>query len=83
MATLAGGANPDKFDCDGKNTIPRVYSGVSNDMRFLHNGAGEDTGIVIFDFPFSLIADTLVLPYTIYTQSKYGNLCDAKNEKKP
>lgn len=83
IATLSGGykkqdlsgAEAEKvFHCDKNYTIPRVYSGVANDMRFLR-GNYQDKGLIFWDLPFSLIADTIVLPYTIYTQTSYGNLC--------
>jgi len=74
VATIAGGLAPDKFHCDPNYTIPRVYSGMANDIRFLRDGS-EDGGVVIWDMPFSLVADTLALPYTIYGQARYGNLC--------
>lgn len=80
IATLSVGRNIEKFDCNTRNTITRVYSGISNDMRFLQEGPCEDAGFIILDMPFSLVADTVVLPYTIYTQTKYGNLCNKKEE---
>ncbi|MBI3563285.1 MAG: YceK/YidQ family lipoprotein [Gammaproteobacteria bacterium] len=78
FATIAAGSNREKFDCDEKYTIPRVYSGVFNDIRFLR-GNYPDQDVVVLDFPFSLVADTIVLPYTAYTQAAYGNLCEKKN----
>lgn len=77
VATLAGGNNPEKFHCDENYEISRVYSGIANDLRFLRgNSVGQ--GIVVIDMPFSFVLDTGVLPYTIFTQNKYGNLCDKK-----
>jgi uncharacterized protein YceK len=81
MATLAGGTQPDKFDCSNDVVIPRVYSGVANDIRFLTGNYG-DKGFVFWDLPFSLIADTLVLPYTLYSQIRYGNLCGGRADGK-
>jgi uncharacterized protein YceK len=74
-ATVVGrGGN---FPCDEKYTIKRMYSGISNDIRFLHADY-QDGGFAVLDMPFSLIADTILLPYTFYTQLRYGNLCDKK-----
>jgi len=43
---------------------------------FVLSGAkDEDWALVIFDLPLSAAADTLVLPYTVVRQSKYGDLC--------
>jgi uncharacterized protein YceK len=74
VATLIGGTDPSRFDCDSEYTIPRIYSGVANDIRFIRSGC-QDVGVVFWDLPFSLVADTLVLPYTCYTQARHGNLC--------
>jgi len=74
IATLVGMAKPEEFDCSTAPYIPRVYSGVFNDWRFLTSGT-EGSTLVILDMPFSFVADTLVLPYTIYGQIRYGNLC--------
>lgn len=78
LATIAAGTDTEKFVCDAKYTIPRVYSGVFNDIRYLR-GNYPDQGVVVLDFPFSLVADTVALPYTAYTQAAYGNLCEKKN----
>lgn len=74
VATISGGFNPEKFHCDPDYSIPRIYSGTANDIRFLR-GNYTDKGFIFWDLPFSLVADTAVLPYTIFTQTKYGNLC--------
>ncbi len=75
MATIAGGNNPENFSCHNSCTVSRVYSGLSNDICFL-KGEYQDKGLVFWDIPFSLVADTVFLPYTVYTQAKHGNLCD-------
>lgn len=87
VATLSGAHNQQKgvsseyaFRCDPNYTIPRVYSGVANDLRYLR-GEYPNKGVVVFDLPFSFIADTIVLPYTIFTQINHGNLCDKNLEE--
>lgn len=77
FATIAVGTDTEKFDCDERYAIPRVYSGVFNDIRYFR-GNYPDQGVVVLDFPFSLVADTVALPYTVYTQAAYGNLCEKK-----
>lgn len=79
MATISGGVSPEKFDCDPNYSIPRIYSGITNDVRFLR-GNYADKGFIFWDMPFSLVADTAALPYTIYTQTKYGNLCTKQRD---
>ncbi len=67
--------------CLGENPIPRIYSGIFYDVSLvkyaLYDGPGPDFefGMGITDFPFSLALDTVVLPYTVYTQIKYGDIC--------
>lgn len=63
-----------KTYCD---VVPRVYSGVAYDFcRF--NGAPVERGpgvpLLLFDFPFSGVLDTVLLPYTIYQQNKHGSI---------
>ena len=67
--------NSDSARC-GEYMVPRVYSGIAGHLAFLR-GDHPDKGIVVLDIPFSFIVDTVVLPYTILMQAKYGNLCDA------
>ena len=74
IGTIA--ANKEEFDCEPEFNIPRIYSGVANDIRYLRSEKFTDEGIVILDLPFSFVADTIALPYTIYTQIRYGNLCN-------
>jgi len=74
VATIAGDRSPKNFCCRDGCQIPRVYSGVANDICFIR-GQGEDSALLIFDLPLSAAADTLVLPYTLVRQSKYGDLC--------
>lgn len=75
MATVVGGSKDSGFQCDKNFTITRIYSGVSNDLRFLSRNY-QDKGLVFFDLPFSIAADTIIIPYTCYTQVMYGNLCN-------
>jgi hypothetical protein len=34
-----------------------------------------DVAFSLLDLPVSLVADTVILPYTIYEQIKYGDIC--------
>jgi len=57
--------------------LPRIYSGTMFDFRCFLRPEMHDTqgigGFCLVDTPFSLIADTLILPLTIYEQIKYGS----------
>lgn len=50
--------------------IPWIYSGVQYDFHGL--GAANES-FEFFDLPFSLVADTLVLPFTIVAQIRWGS----------
>ena len=78
IATVAGGTKDSGFQCDPEFTITRIYSGTSNDFRFIA-GNYQDKGLVFLDLPFSLVTDTMLLPYTIYAQARYGNLCNKRD----
>jgi uncharacterized protein YceK len=82
VATLAGASDPERYECSDDRFVPRMYSGVFNDVAILRSDA-IDKGIVVLDLPFSLVADTLVLPYTIYGQIRYGNLCPREVAERP
>ena len=80
--TLIGNTNTIPCENGGTRAIPRVYSGVAYDALIIRNGA-EEWGIAVFavlDLPFSAVADTVVLPYTLVTQAEHGNLCDGNVE---
>ena len=61
------------------HSVTRVYSGVAYDLCTLHSkpsGIEIDwvLGFYMFDGALSAVADTLVLPYTIFQQSTEGSL---------
>lgn len=69
-----------KSNCE---SIPRVYSGTSYSFCLLNSEPSENVNkgasingvpLVAFDAVFSVAADTVVLPYTIYSQAKNGNI---------
>lgn len=66
--------------------ISRVYSGVQYDWCLMDSERKnsrpkfqvDPLWINSIDMLFSVVADTIVLPYTIYQQSEHGNLEVAK-----
>ncbi len=62
--------------------LSRIYSGTQFDFRcFLRPEMYETQGIggfCLVDVPFSIIADTVILPLTIYEQIKYGSYAAGK-----
>lgn len=58
-------------------SITRVYSGIQYNYCFVNDDAGtnwELYNILFWDYPFSFIADTVVLPYTLIRQLISGNI---------
>ena len=57
--------------------LSRIYSGTVFDFRCFFHPEMHDTegigGFCLVDVPFSIIADTVILPLTIYEQIKYGS----------
>lgn len=52
---------------------PRPYCGSASDIELIKAATEEDAGILralvpvaVIDLPFSLVADTLLLPYTAF-----------------
>src|SRR6266849_4036692 len=66
---------------DGPRSFPRIYSGVLGDGYCLGGSAMQrapealsQVGLLCFlDIPLSLVADTVVLPFRIYEQIRFGN----------
>jgi len=63
-------------------TLPRIYSGTVFDFRCLLRTEMHETqgigGFCLVDVPFSIIADTVILPLTIYEQLQYGSYAAGK-----
>jgi len=75
-STISSQVMADDYDCFFEDRhscrIPRVYSGVREDI------CGLQSKLSIFfipDMPFSLLADTLILPWTVKAQKEHGDIC--------
>ena len=63
------------YDC----SLPRVYSGVLFDIcGITEEDAGQGGAILFWDLFFSIPADTVILPYTIFMQVKEGSIANAE-----
>jgi len=60
---------------ESDNFIKKVYSGTQNDFKGIPCLASDEFGwglIAFFDLPLSIVADTIILPYTIpYDKANY------------
>ncbi len=57
----------------GGTTLPYIYGGTTFDVAVVVDAAKADgpggiAALLVFDLPFSLVADTVLLPLTIYQQ---------------
>ncbi|MCP4632170.1 MAG: hypothetical protein GY855_04535 [candidate division Zixibacteria bacterium] len=75
---LSNGTKYKGLNC---RTIPRIYSGISLNACLIQNVTDPETpDIKSFQFspyaeyPLCFFFDTLVLPYTIFTQLKHGSI---------
>ena len=91
-ATIVTTYSPDEVAteaCQSKNCafLPRIYSGTVMDFcGATASGSGQGGGLMLWDLPLSFVADTLILPYTVYKQITEGNIstkeiCLAEKEK--
>ncbi|XHF34109.1 YceK/YidQ family lipoprotein [Pseudomonas chlororaphis] len=71
--------------CD---SVPRIYSGTAFDYCTLDAEPRQSTGfdghpaaaLIVLDMGLSAVADTVVLPYSIYLQNKHGDIKKARFE---
>lgn len=66
-------------------TIPRTYSGTAYQFCNLNAperyGSHEGAKDVGFDLVLSAVADTVVLPYTVYMQAQHGAIPVRRKER--
>jgi len=76
-----------KIEHEGKKSycqsIPRIYSGFAFNLCKLNGEPSRQENLgssfnnvpfFIIDGTFSLVADTVALPYTLYTQNQHGSI---------
>jgi len=71
---------PNKLKSDLKFPSNRIYGGVATDIFIIRQESQSTTSTNLpfpLDIPFSLIADTFLLPLTIYEQFASGSLQSA------
>ena len=65
-------------ESDAPGSIPRIYSGTILDVYAVSQN-NQIGAMLLWDIPFSIAADSLLLPITIYEQIRYGSF-RKKNE---
>ncbi len=60
--------------CETCMDVSRIYSGTAYDLCYIASGSPMMLYNVI-DLPFSFVADTILLPFTVYQQHDRGSIC--------
>ena len=66
--------------CPDKNDTSYIYSGMRYHFSLMRNGY-EDTYWMILDIPFSLVADTFILPFSIPSQYSFEKKCEKADQE--
>ena len=64
--------------CEICMDVSRIYSGTAYDLCYIANGSPMMLYSII-DMPFSFVADTILLPFTVYQQHDRGSICTEPN----
>ena len=66
-------------DCDQSCwRVSQVYSGTAQNICCISRCGSVGSSFAVVDLPFSLIADTLMVPVTIYKQFSRGSICESE-----
>lgn len=75
VVTLTGCSTLSETFDDHPRCGPHPYCGSASDIELIKAATDEDAGILralvplaVIDLPFSIVADTLFLPYTAFCQ---------------
>ena len=55
-----------------------IYSGTKFNSNCLCEGGGNFALYCLIDFPLSLVVDTILLPYTVYSEITDTGYCEKK-----
>ncbi|TWC18442.1 uncharacterized protein YceK [Pseudomonas sp. SJZ085] len=73
MSLLTGCATVNESSSYGRMCGLHPYCGVTVDMEIIKGATDDNAGVMsalapfaVIDLPFSFVADTLILPYTIF-----------------
>jgi len=79
-ATVYTLTSSEDLACTEECLIPSVYSGTAFDLCGVMAGdGGQGAAIMFWDLFFSVPADTLVLPYTVFKQIEDGSISNGES----
>ena len=67
--------------CDSIDGISPIYSGTQFNSMCIYDNVENVAFFCIIDFPLSLVADTAILPYTIFTSFTGIGYCSESPHK--
>ena len=81
IISQSDGHDDDVIMCHPEQGFSAIYSGTKLDTYCLYIGADNAAFFCLLDLPLSLVADTLILPYTIYSEVTGTRYCPAYKVK--
>ena len=74
--TQYSGHNDDVEMCNTENGISTIYSGTKFNSKCLYEIYDNLAFFCLIDLPLSIITDTVILPYTIYSEVADSGYCE-------
>lgn len=75
VMTQYSGHKGDEWVCDPEDGFTSIYSGTKFNAKCISGNYDNVAFFCIVDFPLSLVVDTFILPYTIYTETSGAGFC--------
>lgn len=73
--TQYAGHKGDEGMCDPVDGFTSIYSGTKFNSECITGNYENVAFFCLVDFPLSLVFDTVILPYTIYTKTSGNGYC--------
>ena len=83
IVTQVDGHKDDIFVCHAEKGVSTIYSGTQFNAKCLYENHDNVAFFCLIDFPLSLISDTVILPYTIYSELTDSGYCTDYKHKEP
>lgn len=82
IISQSDGHDNDALMCDPEQGFSTIYSGTKLDAHCLYINADNAALFCFLDLPLSLVADTIILPYTIYSEVTDTGYCEEEEPRK-